>query len=87
MYEFIEESLHAAGDPVHFFELNFICTIVSITYEKRVLRKVSVNGTNDAEKYSPESEKEGYQFEEVSSNPSTSTPAHKTYTSSLKPTA
>ncbi len=23
MYEFIEESLHAAGDPVHYFEINF----------------------------------------------------------------
>ena len=70
MYEFIEESLHAAGDPVHFFELNFyLHNRLDNFYEKRPSEGFLLIGTNDAEKYLPEFEKEGYQFEEVYESP------------------
>ena len=70
MYEFIEESLHAAGDPVHYFELNFyLHNRLDNFYEKRPSEGFLLIGTNDAEKYLPEFEKEGYQFEEVYESP------------------
>ena len=59
MYEFIEESLHAAGDPVHYFELNFyLHNRLDNFYEKRPSEGFLLIGTNDAEKYLPEFEKE-----------------------------
>ena len=70
IYEFIEESLHAAGDPVHYFELNFyLRNRLDNFYEKRPSEGFLLIGTNDAEKYLPEFEKEGYQFEEVYESP------------------
>lgn len=70
IYEFIEESLHAAGDPVHYFELNFyLHNRIDNFYQKRPSEGFLLIGTNDAEKYLPEFEKEGYQFEQVYESP------------------
>ena len=70
MYEFIEESLHAAGDPVHYFEINFyLHNRLDNFYQKRPAKGFLLIGTNDAEKYLPEFEKEGYQFEQVYESP------------------
>lgn len=70
IYEFIEESLHAAGDPVHYFELNFyLHNRIDNFYQKRPSEGFLLIGTNDAEKYLPEFEKEGYQFEQLYESP------------------
>lgn len=70
MYEFIEESLHAAGDPIHYFEINFyLHNRLDNFYQKRPAKGFLLIGTNDAEKYLPEFEKEGYQFEQVYESP------------------
>ena len=50
----------------YIFSNSISITIVSITSaEKRPSEGFLLIGTNDAEKYLPEFEKEGYQFEEV----------------------
>ena len=70
IYEFIEESLHAAGDPVHYFELNFyLHNRIDNFYQTRPSEGFLLIGTNDAEKYLPEFEKEGYQFEQLYESP------------------
>ena len=56
--------------PVHYFEINFyLHNRLDNFYQKRPAKGFLLIGTNDAEKYLPEFEKEGYQFEQVYESP------------------
>lgn len=73
LYEFIERSVFAKGDPVHYFEINFyLGNRMENFYKQRPSQGFLLMGKNDANKYIPEFEKEGYQFELIyqSSKPS-----------------
>lgn len=65
LYEFIEHGEFAAGDPVHYFEIDFyIGDRISSFYKRRPNEGFLLIGDRDAEKYFPQFEKEGYVFEE-----------------------
>ena len=65
IYEFIEGGEFADGDPVHYFEINFyIGDRMSSFYKRRPERGFLLIGDNDAAKYLPMFEDEGYSFEE-----------------------
>lgn len=64
LYEFIAHGEFAAGDPVHYFEINFyIGDRMSSFYKQRPESGFLLMGDDDAEKYMPQFEAEGYQFE------------------------
>lgn len=70
LYEFIEESIYAKGDPVHYFEVNFyLGNRINNFYKERPTEGFLLLGMNDAKKYLPEFEKEGYQFELLYQSP------------------
>lgn len=63
IYEFIEESIYAKGNPVHYFELNFyLGNRIGNFYKKRPLDGFLLININEAKRYFPEFEKEGYRF-------------------------
>ena len=65
IYEFIEGGEFADGDPVHYFEINFyIGDRMSSFYKRRPERGFLLIGDNDAAKYLPMFEDEGYSCEE-----------------------
>lgn len=70
LYEFIEESIYAKGDPVHYFEINFyLGNRINNFYKERPKEGFLLLGMKDAEKYLPEFEKEGYQFKLLYQSP------------------
>jgi len=70
LYEFIEESIHSAGDPVHYFEVNFyLRNRIGNFYSERPAAGFLLVGAGDAEKCLPEFEQEGYRFEQVYESP------------------
>ncbi len=70
IYEFIEHGEFAAGDPVHYFEINFyIGDRMASFYKQRPESGFLLIGNDDAAKYLPEFENEGYVFEERYSTP------------------
>lgn len=65
LYEFISDGEFAAGDPVHYFEVNFyIGDRISSFYKRKPESGFLLMGNQDAEKYMPQFEAEGYVFEE-----------------------
>lgn len=70
IYEFIEQGEFADGDPVHYFEVNFyIGDRMSSFYKRRPDSGFLLIGDNDAAKYLPQFESEGYSFEERYASP------------------
>ena len=70
IYEFIEHGEFAAGDPVHYFEVNFyIGDRMASFYKRRPENGFLLIGDNDAAKYLPGFESEGYRFEPIYSTP------------------
>lgn len=70
LYEFISDGEFAAGDPVHYFEVNFyIGDRISSFYKRRPESGFLLMGNQDAEKYLPQFESEGYEFEVRYSSP------------------
>lgn len=66
LYEFIELGVLAKGDPVHYFEMNFYMhDRVGSFYHEKPQSGYLMIGTEDAEKWLPEFEKEGYRFKQV----------------------
>lgn len=64
LYEFIEESILAKGDPGHYFEINFyLGNRIGNFYKDRPSEGFLLLGNDDAKKYLPKFEKEGYLFE------------------------
>ena len=64
LYEFISDGEFAAGDPVHYFEVNFyIGDRISSFYKRKPESGFLLMGDQDAEKYMPQFEAEGYEFE------------------------
>lgn len=63
LYEFIEEGELAAGDPVHFFELNFYLgdRIENFVWNKPSEGYLLITDA-DAANYLPRFEQEGYRF-------------------------
>lgn len=71
LYEFISAGEFAAGDPVHYFEINFyLGDRVSSFYRRRPAEGFLITGDTDAREYFPKFEAEGYKFEEVYTLPS-----------------
>lgn len=65
LYEFIAHGEFAAGDPVHYFEINFyLGDRISSFYKRRPTEGFLLTGDEDAAKYFPQFESEGYTFEE-----------------------
>lgn len=70
IYEFIEQGEFATGDPVHYFEVNFyIGDRLASFYKKRPQSGFLLIGEQDAEKYLPQFEADGYAFERVYTSP------------------
>lgn len=70
LYEFIEQGEFAAGDPVHYFEINFyIGDRMASFYKRRPADGFLLIGDRDAEKYLPQFEAEGYCFTERYATP------------------
>lgn len=64
IYEFIAQGEFAAGDPVHYFEINFyLGDRMSSFYKLKPATGFLLIGNEDAEKYMPRFEAEGYEFE------------------------
>lgn len=64
LYEFISDGEFAAGDPVHYFEVNFyIGDRISSFYKRKPESGFLLMGDKDAKKYMPQFEAEGYEFE------------------------
>ena len=69
MYEFIELGVLAKGDPVHYFEMNFYMhDRVGNFYSEKPQTGYLMIGTEDAERWLPKFEKEGYRFSQVYSS-------------------
>lgn len=65
LFEFIAHGEFAAGDPVHYFEINFyLGDRISSFYKRRPAEGFLLTGDEDAAKYFPQFESEGYTFEE-----------------------
>ncbi len=63
LYEFIEEGVLSAGDPVHYFELNFyLHDRVGDFYRAKPRSGILMIGADDLQKWQPKFEKEGYRF-------------------------
>ncbi len=70
LYEFISDGEFAAGDPVHYFEVNFyIGDRISSFYKRKPDSGFLLMGNQDAEKYMPQFEAEGYVFDECYASP------------------
>lgn len=70
LYEFIAEGIHAAGDPIHYFEINFyLGNRVDNFYAKRPSSGFLLIGERDAGAWLPEFEAEGYGFELLYTTP------------------
>lgn len=70
LYEFIEESIYAKGNPVHYFELNFyLGNRIGNFYQKRPSEGFLLININEAKRYFPEFEKEGYKFKLLYQSP------------------
>ncbi|QIU93790.1 ArnT family glycosyltransferase [Bacteroides faecium] len=70
LYEFIERSILAKGDPVHYFEINFyLGNRINNFYKDRPIEGFLLIGANDAQKYLPKFKQEGYQFELLYQSP------------------
>lgn len=66
LYEFIEISVFAAGDPVHYFEVNFyLHDRVRDFYREKPQKGFLMIGADDLEKWKPKFEAEGYRFTPV----------------------
>ncbi len=66
LYEFIEEGVLAKGDPVHYFEMNFyLHDRVGNFYKSRPDEGYLMIGVDDAERWIPKFQQEGYQFSKV----------------------
>jgi 4-amino-4-deoxy-L-arabinose transferase-like glycosyltransferase len=66
LYEFIESSVYAKGDPLHYFQLNFYMgNRIDNFYLKRPAEGFLLISVGDAEKWLPRFEGEGYRFERV----------------------
>lgn len=64
IYEFIAQGEFAVGDPVHYFEINFyLGDRMSSFYKQKPASGFLLIGNEDAEKYMPQFEAEGYEFE------------------------
>lgn len=78
LYEFISDGVFSAGNPVHFFEINFyLDNRIGNFYKSRPKSGFLLINDFDAEKYFPEFAEEGYTFENVYTAPQ-SNPIHKT---------
>ena len=63
LYEFIEASVKAKGDPIHFFEVNFyLNNRIGNFYKERPAKGYLLMLSNDVETNLPIFEKEGYTF-------------------------
>ena len=63
LYEFIEDGVLAKGDPVHYFEMNFyLHDRVANFYKDKPSSGFLMIGTEDAERWLPKFEEEGYRF-------------------------
>lgn len=70
LYEFISEGVFSAGDPVHFFEVNFyLHNRVGNFYKERPEAGFLLIRVGDVEKFFPKFEEEGYRFEKVYQSP------------------
>ena len=66
LYEFISRGVFSKGDPVHYFELNYyLGNRIGNFYKDRPAGGLLLLSDEDAEKYFPEFEREGYRFEKV----------------------
>lgn len=66
LYEFIEDGVVSAGDPVHYFELNFyLHDRVGDFYRGQPQKGILMIGGDDLEAWQPKFEKEGYRFKPV----------------------
>ena len=66
LYEFIEDGVVSAGDPVHYFELNFyLHDRVGDFYREQPQKGILMIGGDDLEAWQPKFEKEGYRFKPV----------------------
>ena len=66
LYEFIEDGVLAKGDPVHYFEINFyLHDRVGNFHTAKPQSGYLIIGTEDAERWLPKFEKEGYRFSQV----------------------
>ncbi|WP_373725465.1 ArnT family glycosyltransferase [Bacteroides heparinolyticus] len=64
LYEFISEGVFAAGDPLHFFEVNFyLRNRIGNFYKERPTDGFLLIRVDDVEKFFPQFEEEGYRFE------------------------
>ena len=78
LYEFISDGVFSAGNPVHFFEINFyLGNRVGNFYKSRPESGFLLINDFDAKKYLPEFSREGYTFENVYKAPHDN-PVHKT---------
>lgn len=70
LYEFISEGVFSAGDPVHFFEVNFyLHNRIGNFYKERPEAGFLLIRVGDVEKFFPKFEEEGYHFEKVYQSP------------------
>lgn len=70
LYEFISEGVFSAGDPVHFFEVNFyLHNRIGNFYKERPGAGFLLIRVGDVEKFFPKFEEEGYRFEKVYQSP------------------
>ena len=70
LYEFISEGEFAAGDPLHYFEVNFyLGDRTSSFYKERPDSGFLLISEYDANGYLPEFEKEGYVFQHIYDSP------------------
>lgn len=66
LYEFIEASVEAKGDPIHFFEVNFyLNNRMGNFYKERPEKGFLLMLTDDVESNLPKFEAEGYHFTQV----------------------
>lgn len=66
LYEFIEDGVLALGDPVHYFEMNFyLHDRVGNFHTAKPASGYLMIGIDDAERWLPKFEAEGYRFTEV----------------------
>ncbi|MDE5594345.1 MAG: glycosyltransferase family 39 protein [Muribaculaceae bacterium] len=70
LYEFISHGEFAAGDPIHYFQVDFyIGDRMASFYKRKPESGFLLIGDRDAEQYFPQFEAEGYVFEERYASP------------------
>ena len=66
LYEFIESSVMAAGDPLHYFEMNFyLHDRIGDFYHEQPRQGFLMVGADDLQKWQPKFESMGYRFTPV----------------------